>query len=538
MGIPFVMLNATGRYRLTGGGKSWVLGTRGMRNMSIYGYNVIDGNEAIVGDTVRITATGSVATPEAASVDFEVFLGPVANPGAALGFITLDLDPGTVSLFIEFLLTFQPNPQGANAIGVAANGTVVSSDDVADKTNLPGWAQRDLTQDNRVDLFVDASGQNANLVLLLDQLVIEFLTAGYTRGPYQVMAQQLLWPLIEGFLNGLGVGAVAPGPANTGKTAATALYLGGTFYGADAYQDTGKTNNTVSVAFTYGGSEASGGVAAGLRWNFAGQQGIFAYIDSSGPYIKIFEMSSGWAYVQEAQATLTLTTGNRYTLTVSDNGAGAAASITDDSGQQSCQIITTSNTSNTQVMFGWLGLTASYLFDAVITAVNVAQSGTVENPALSLAAGSYQYAQSLAIRTTTVGAAIYYTTDGSTPTTSSTLYTSPTTVSASAYIQAIAALPGWTNSAVSGAQYAIASWTMEFGTIDGAASGALALTGADTGKTSASAVYAGTWYAATAYQNLGTSQNSISATFTHQGAEGGGGVAVGPFPKRGDAGLE
>ena len=44
--------------------------------------------------------------------------------------------------------------------------------------------------------------------------------------------------------------------------------------------------------------------------------------------------------------------------------------------------------------------------------------------------------------------------------------------------------------------------------------------------TSATAVYASTWYAATAYQNLGTSNNTVAATFTYQGAEGNGGVAV------------
>lgn len=48
-----------------------------------------------------------------------------------------------------------------------------------------------------------------------------------------------------------------------------------------------------------------------------------------------------------------------------------------------------------------------------------------------------------------------------------------------------------------------------------------------TGTLSSSVIYAGTWYAATAYQDLGTTKNTVAATFTYQGAEGGGGVAVG-----------
>ena len=79
----------------------------------------------------------------------------------------------------------------------------------------------------------------------------------------------------------------------------------------------------------------------------------------------------------------------------------------------------------------------------------------VATPAFSPAGGSYTSAQSVSISDATSGATIYYTTNGTTPTTSSTAYTGPITVSSTETLQAIAAAPGDTNSAVASAAYTI-----------------------------------------------------------------------------------
>ena len=63
----------------------------------------------------------------------------------------------------------------------------------------------------------------------------------------------------------------------------------------------------------------------------------------------------------------------------------------------------------------------------------------------------------MSISDATSGATIYYTTDGTTPTTSSTPYTAPITVSATETVQAIAVKSGDTNSAVASASYTITS---------------------------------------------------------------------------------
>jgi FG-GAP-like repeat/Chitobiase/beta-hexosaminidase C-terminal domain/Bacterial Ig-like domain (group 3) len=76
-------------------------------------------------------------------------------------------------------------------------------------------------------------------------------------------------------------------------------------------------------------------------------------------------------------------------------------------------------------------------------------------PAFSLPAGSYLGAQSLTITDSLAGATIYYTTDGTAPTTSSTEYTGPITVSSTETIEANAAATGYSTSAVTTAAYTI-----------------------------------------------------------------------------------
>ena len=84
--------------------------------------------------------------------------------------------------------------------------------------------------------------------------------------------------------------------------------------------------------------------------------------------------------------------------------------------------------------------------------------GTIEKaatPTFSPAAGTYTSAQSVELNTTTAGATIYYTTDGTDPTTSSSVYASAINVSTTTTIKAIAVKEGMDNSTVASATYTI-----------------------------------------------------------------------------------
>jgi RHS repeat-associated protein len=88
-------------------------------------------------------------------------------------------------------------------------------------------------------------------------------------------------------------------------------------------------------------------------------------------------------------------------------------------------------------------------------------------PTFSPVAGTYTSWQTVTISDTTSGATIYYTTNGTTPTTSSTIYTSPITVSSSETLKAISTANYYTTSAVGTAAYTInlAAQTITFPTI-------------------------------------------------------------------------
>ena len=83
---------------------------------------------------------------------------------------------------------------------------------------------------------------------------------------------------------------------------------------------------------------------------------------------------------------------------------------------------------------------------------------TLATPTFSPVAGTYTSTQTVTITSSGVGEAIYWNTTGS-PTSGSTLYTGPITVSASETVYAIAELATWNNSAVGSAAYVINSAT-------------------------------------------------------------------------------
>jgi hypothetical protein len=76
-------------------------------------------------------------------------------------------------------------------------------------------------------------------------------------------------------------------------------------------------------------------------------------------------------------------------------------------------------------------------------------------PTFTPAGSTFTSVQSVTISDLTPGSTIYYTTDGSTPTASSSVYTGPITISSSQTVNAFAVAPGYIQSAVASAAYVI-----------------------------------------------------------------------------------
>jgi hypothetical protein len=132
-----------------------------------------------------------------------------------------------------------------------------------------------------------------------------------------------------------------------------------------------------------------------------------------------------------------------YSNTAPDGRTANYTAVFDYATPQSGAVTLTANTTVNSI----------YVVSVAITHDQSAAT-TVEKPAFSLEPGSYVGTQSVEISCATEGAAIYYTTDGTTPTAESTAYTGAISVTESATIKAIA-INGEDKSQVATAAYTI-----------------------------------------------------------------------------------
>jgi hypothetical protein len=145
------------------------------------------------------------------------------------------------------------------------------------------------------------------------------------------------------------------------------------------------------------------------------------------------------------------------TVTLTDPSPGASifytldGSIPTSSSTPYTAPITVAKTQTINAIAVAPGLANSAIASAVYT-INLAPAAT---PVFSVPAGTYTSAQTVTISSTTPGASIFYTLNGSTPTSSSTPYTGAITVSQTATLSAIVVASGFSSSAVATAAYTI-----------------------------------------------------------------------------------
>jgi len=154
------------------------------------------------------------------------------------------------------------------------------------------------------------------------------------------------------------------------------------------------------------------------------------------------------------------------TVTISDSTSGSTIYYTTNG---------TTPTTSSSVYSSAITVSATETLEAIATKSGYSNSavgsaaytinGAAATPTFSPAAGTYSSAQTVTISDSTSGSTIYYTTNGTTPTTSSTVYSSAITVSVTETLEAIATKTGYTNSAVGSAAYTISSSSVAIKTV-------------------------------------------------------------------------
>ena len=125
----------------------------------------------------------------------------------------------------------------------------------------------------------------------------------------------------------------------------------------------------------------------------------------------------------------------------------------------------TTPTLNSPVYVGPISISSTATLKAFATLFNYVPSVVVAatytitppaaTPAFSVPGGTYNSAQMVSVTDATAGSTIYYTTNGTAPTASSTVYSGPISVSSSETLEAVALASGYSSSAVASATYTL-----------------------------------------------------------------------------------
>jgi RHS repeat-associated protein len=320
--------------------------------------------------------------------------------------------------------------------------------------------------------------QPPNLVLRSSQILAGFLGwpllvagfAGVIRFRKRLRSHRLLVVLsllalltgIGRLLNGCGGGST--GSSTQTPTASTPTFspAGGTYTAAQSVTISDVTTGATIYYTTDGSTPTTNST------KFSG-----AIMVPATETINAIAIASGYTNSTIATATYTITipqaatptfspVAGTYTavqtVTISDAITGASIYYTTDgtTPTTSSTLYTKSITVSVSQTINAIAVASGYTNSAVGTAaytINIPM--TVATPTFSPVVGTYSSAQTVSISDSTAGATIYYTTNSTTPTTGSTMYTGAFAVSSTETIEAIAVASGYTNSAVATATYTI-----------------------------------------------------------------------------------
>jgi hypothetical protein len=248
----------------------------------------------------------------------------------------------------------------------------------------------------------------------------------------------------------------------------------------------GTVIGTNSASGTYPSGTTIGPITASPNtgYSFAGWSGATGNATCSG----LTNPCPSFTLTSNSSATATFTQ-NSYTLSTSTTGTGTGT-ITGCAGSlhyadaYSCTVTASAGSTLTSVSGCGGSGTTTYAgtMPATSCTVTAAFATSAATPTFSPVAGSYGPTQNVTISSSTAGATICYTTNGSSPTASSpgvcaagsTQYTTPVTVASSLTLKAISTKTGYNTSSIGSAAYVITgvSFTLAVSTA-GSGSGSL-----------------------------------------------------------------
>ena len=418
----------------------------------------------------QASATYTIAPPAEAPL-FTMPAGTYLSPQTV---VILDATPGaTIYYTYDGSTPTTLSARYTNAISIASSQTIRAI------AVAPGYSPSPasqvtytITPQTAAPAFTVSSGSysSAQTVAIVDTTAgaaIYYTMDGST--PTQSSPRYAV-PIVVASTATMNAIAIAPGESQSAEATATYSILPSAASpvfspGPGTYTSTQRVTITsatpgAAVYYTTNGTTAT---ASSLEYSgpitVSSTQTISAIAVSSG-YSQSTPVNATYSITPPAEAPVftpaPATSTSNQVVTINDATAGAIIYYTTNGAPattlsaQYTSPITVSATETINAVAAAPGYSQSSQASATYTITPPAAQ-----PSFLLSPGTYTAAQRATLKDTTTGATIYYTTDGSTPTTSSAEYSAVLIVSSTEVINAMAIAPGYSQSAVATATYTI-----------------------------------------------------------------------------------